>query len=321
MKYFSFAFPALLLLLFSCNREAEKKTAKPGISFNEGFSENELTFKDVNGIRYYEVKRTFKNGLSFNKDGFQQEPSWAIEVHNPDSILAYSPETDKMERFYLQFDHGRVYNFAREFFRVKTITKDSILLQRLFVQGKNISADTDYRSEVYCLFYAKDYIENKLKTTVDELRKPSKADSLFIRNLAMATYKDPANPALMFAAREPAVFLPNSKNVTAEKISTVDELNKRGTYVDYLYPVYRLHINKSYKDFNFSFSVIVDAKGILHVNRIDGVMSEDLPYRKKLLDGITSVYLQNLFIIKPGSTLGYKHSSEVSLQLSGKKSK
>ncbi|MCY1528460.1 hypothetical protein D9M68_635650 [compost metagenome] len=226
-----------------------------------------------------------------------------------------------MERFYLQYDHGRVYNFAREFFRVKTITKDSILLQRLFVQGKSIADDSDYRSEVYCLFYSKNYIENQLKTTVERLRRPSRADTLFIKNLSQATYKDPSNPALMFAARQPAAFLPNSKNVTAEKISTVDELNKRWAYVDYLYPVYRLHINKSYKDFNYSFSVIVDAYGKLHVHRIDGVMAEDLPYRKKLLDGITSVYLQNLFIIKPGTTLGIKHSSEVSIQLSGRKSK
>lgn len=308
----------LVLFLFSCRPEDKKDTQSKTPHFNDAFAENELTFKDINGIRYYEVKRTFKNGLSFNKDGFQQEPSWAIEVHQPDSILAYSPDKDKMERFYLQYDHGRVYNFAREFFRVKTITKDSILLQRLFVQGKNIADDSDYRSEVYCLFYSKNYIENQLKTTVEKLRKPSRADTLFIKNLSLATYKDPSNPTLMFAARQPAVFLPNSKNVTAEKISTMDELNKRRAYVDYLYPVYRLHINKSYKDFNYSFSVIVDAYGKLHVNRIDGVMAEDLPYRKKLLDGITSVYLQNLFIIKPGTTLGIKHSSEVSLQLSGR---
>ena len=318
MKYFSCLLLASVLLLLCC-QSPDKKPAKTGVSFNEGFAENELRFEDVNGIRYYEVKRSFKNGLSFNKDGFQQEPSWAIEVHKPDSILAYSPEKDKMERFYLQYDHGRVYNFAREFFRVKTITKDSILLQRLFVQGKNIADDKDYRSEVYCLFYSKDYIEKRLHTTVEALRKPSPADSLFIRELSNKANSEPANPNLCFAARQPAVFLPNSKNVRAEKISTIDPLNKRGDYVDYLYPQYKLHINKSYKDFNLSFSVVVDAKGILHVNRVDGVMAEDVPYRRKLIEGITSVYLQNLFIIRPGTTLGYPHSSEVTLQVIGQK--
>lgn len=309
-----------LTLLFSCS--SNSKNANPGqLDEKQGEeADSGLTFKDVNGIRFYEVKRGFKNGLSFNKDGFQQEPSWIIEVKAPDSMMVYSPIKNDMETVYLQFDHGKVYNFMREFFRVKTITKDSLILQRLHVDGKIIAGDDDYRSEVYSTYYAKDYIENTLKTTADELRKPSRADSLFIAGLAKQTLTDPANPAIAFAARQPAVFLPNSKNVTAQKISTIDELNKRNTSVDYLYPIYRLHINKSYKNFNYSFSVIVDAWGKLHVNRIDGVMKEDLKYRKKLLDGITDVYLQNLFIIKPGTTLGMKHSSEVSLQVSGKMS-
>ena len=310
-------FLIILSFLFSCNNSTKKEVDK---NQKGGEFKNEFAFKDVSGIRFYEVKRRFKNGLSFNKDGFQQEPSWIIEVKAPDSIMVYSPPKNTMETVYLQFDHDKVYNFMREFFRVKIVTKDSLILQRLHVEGKIIAGDEDYRSEVYCTYYSKDYIEKELQTTVGALQKPSKADSLFIAKLAQRTFKDPANAKFAFAARQPAVLLPNSKNVTAQKISTIDYLNKRNTSVDYLYPVYRLHINKSYKDFNFSFSVIVDAWGQLHVNRIDGVMEEDLKYRKKLLDGITSVYLQNLFVIKPGTTLGMKHSSEVSLQVSGKMS-
>lgn len=313
-----FLFPLSLLLSCSSNSKKDNTAAqKEESKLKEPISD--LTFSDIKGIRFYEVKRRFKNGLSFNKDGFQQEPSWIIEVKKRDSIMVYSPTKNAMETVFLQFDHGKVYNFMREFFRVKNITKDSLILQRLHVDGRKIAGDEDYRSEVYCTYYSKDYIENTLRTTAAELQKPSQADSLFIAKLVQQTLKEPTNPTLAFAATQPAVFLPNSRNVTVEKISTIDELNKRNASVDYLYPIYRLRINKSYKDFNFSFSVLVDARGKLHVNRIDGIMQEDYKYRKKLLDGITSVYLQNLFIIKPGSTLGMKHSSEVSLQVSGKK--
>ena len=314
-QYKSPFFLLMLSLFFSCSEHSKKDTAR-----EENESKKDLVFADVSGVRFYEVKRRFKNGLSFNKDGFQQEPSWIIEVKAPDSIMVYSPTKNAMETVYLQFDHGKVYNFMREFFRVKLITKDSLLLQRLHVEGKKITGDDDYRSEVYSTYYSKDYVEKKLHTTVSELQKPTQADSLFIAKLSQQTFKDPANPKIAFAARQPVVFLPNSKNVSAQKVSTIDELNKRNTSVDYLYPIYRLHIDKSYKNFNFSFSVIVDARGKLYVNRIDGVMQEDLKYRKKLLDGITSVYLQNLFIIKPGTTLGMKHSSEVSLLVTGKMS-
>lgn len=316
MKFFKpLIFLVIIPLLLSCGDGSNK--GKTTTSTEE--PESNLTFSDVKGIRFYEVKRRFKNGLSFNKDGFQQEPSWIIEVKKRDSIMVYSPTKKAMETVYLMFDHKKVYNFMREYFRVKLITKDSLILQRLHVDGRLIAGDDDYRSEVYCTYYSKNYIENKLKTTVVELQKPSRADSLFISTLSEKTLKDPSNAAIAFAARQPAVFLPNSKNVSAEKISTIDELNKRNTSVDYLYPIYKLQINKSYKDFNFSFSVIVDAWGKLHVNRVDGVMKEDIQYRKKLLEGITSVYLQNLFVIKPGTTLGIKHSSEVNLQVIGKK--
>ena len=318
MKYTSLLFLLSLTFLFSCSDSPKKEPVTTEKSTSTLNTLEGLSFIDVKGIRFYEVKRRFKNGLSFNKDGFQQEPSWIIEVKKRDSIMVYSPTKNDMETVYLQFDHGKVYNFMREFFRVGLITKDSLLLQRLHVDGKVIAGDDDYRSEVYSTYYSKDYIENKLRTTVEELQKPSKADTLFILNLVKKTHKEPANPLIAFAARRPVVFLPNSKNVTAEKISTIDELNKRNTSVDYLYPVYRLHIDKSYKNFNYSFSVIVDAWGKLHVNRVDGVMKEDIPFRKKLLEGITSVYLQNLFIIKPGTTLGMKHSSEVNLRVSGK---
>lgn len=307
-------FLSCISLLGCTNNNTKSKNTQ---SDNLAESKSDLTFREVSGIRFFEVKRRFSNGLSFNENGFQQEPSWIIEVKYPDTMLAYSPEKQAMEAFYLQFDHDRVYNFAREFFRVKAIAKDSIVLQRLQVDGRIIAGNDDVRSNVYCTFYSKNYIENILKTTIGELQKPSKADTLFIKRLAQKTYKDPANPNIAFAARQPVVFLPNSKNVSVEKISTIDEVNKRHASVDYLYPVYKMRINKSYKNFNYSFSVIVDSKGKMHVNRVDGVMKEDLPPRTRLLQGITDVYLQNLFVIKPGTTLGIPHSSEVNLILIG----
>jgi hypothetical protein len=316
LKFLLFAAVLLPLLLAGCNSQKENKTNAGGDTLS-GAPQNESTFDAVNGIRFYEVKRRFKSGLSFNKDGFQQEPSWVIEFKAPDSMLAYSPEIKRMQGFYLMHDHDRVYNFAREYFRAKVISRDSLVLQRLEVNGRIIADDDDARSDVFSTYYTKDYIENKLHTSIETLRRPTRADTLFIQELAKKTYKEPANPSLAFAARQPVVFLPNSSNVTVEKISTIDLLNNRHASVDYLYPLYKLHINKSYKNFSFRFSVIVDAWGKLYVNRVEGVMPEDVVYRKKLLDGITSVYLQNLFIIKPGTTLGIKHSSEVTLQVKG----
>jgi hypothetical protein len=295
----------IIAVLFSCssNNSTEKEDSQ------------QLSFKDVNGIRFYEVKRRFSNGLSFNKDGFFLEPNWIIEYKDPDTMLAYSPELQGMERFYLHYDHGQIYNFAREFFRAKSITKDSLVLQRLQVDGRVVNKGEV--SDVNCYFYTRDYIENVLKTTVGELQRPTKEDTLYIRKLSERTYKHPANPDSAFAATDIVKLKPNSKNVSAKLIGYADSGAHRKSYA-YMYPEYRIEIQKSYKEFAYRFSVVVDVKGNFYVNRIQGVLKEDMPHRKKLIQGIADVYLKNLLFITPGNTLGIPHSSEITITLIGK---
>ncbi len=309
---FVLIFLAVLFVLVGCN--SKNSDSKGG---SQSLNTSNDAFKIVNGIRFFEVKRRFRNGLSFNKDGFYHQPNWVIEFKAPDTMLAYSPEKKGMEAFYLQFDHGQVYNFAREFFRAKAIAKDSLVLQRLQVNGKVIADDKDIRSDVYSTYYTKDYIENKLHTTVGELQRPTKADTLFIQELTKKTLQDPSNASIAFAATEPVIFKPNSKFVTAEKISTIDETNNRLQSVDYMYPQYKLTISRSYKAFAYAFTLVVGADGKMYVNNVEGVMRDDFAPRKRLLQGIVDVYLKNLFKIEPGKTLGIKHSSEVSVFLVG----
>lgn len=316
LKYLFITSLLFALFLAACNSgpKSSSKSAKDS-------EQEELGFRDVDGIRFYEVKRRFKNGLSFNKIGFQQEPTWIIQFKAPDTMLAYSPEKQGMEAFYLQFDHGKVYNFAREFFRAIVITKDSLVLQRLQVDGRVIAGDDDERSDVFCTYYTRDYIEKKLHTTVGELQRPTKADTLFIKSLAEKSDKDPANPEIAFAARQPVSFKPKGPYVTVEKISNVDVLQGRTLAYDYLYPEFRLVIQRSYKAFAYRFSVVVDAHGKMTVNRVEGVMQQDLEPRKRLIQGILDVYVRNLYQITPGSTLGIPHSSEITLNLVGKLAK
>lgn len=314
--FFFFALIASTLFLFSCNSDSKKSGKQAKEKEPEENPANNLSFKAVDGIRFYEVKRRFKNGLSFNEVGFQQEPTWIIQFKAPDTMLAYSPEKQGMEAFYLQYDHGKVYNFAREFFRAVVINKDSLILQRLQVDGKVIADDV--RSDIYCIYYTKDYIENKLKTTVGELQRPSPADTAFIKKLSAKTDRNPSNADTAFAARQPAVFTPLSKYITVKKQSTVDALNNRTRAYDYLYPQYQIVIKRSYKQFAYRFSVVVDSKGKMYVNRVEGVMKEDEPYRRKLLQGIVDVYLKNMLTITPGTTLGIPHSSEITLNVVGK---
>jgi hypothetical protein len=318
MKFKPFYITAAFACFFNitaCNYQTEKDTSK---KTSKEIPENNLSFKQVNGIRFYEVKRRFKNGLSFNTIGFQQVPTWVIEFKAPDTMLAYSPEKKGMEAFFLQLDHGKVYNFAREYFRALVINRDSLILQRLQVDGRVIAGDEDARSNVFCTYYSKDFIANKLKTTIGELQKPTSADTAFIKNLSQKTSLNPGNPSVAFAATQPVIFTPKSNFITVEKQSTQDYTTHRTAAYDYLYPEYKIVILRSYKAFAYRLHMVVDANGKMYVNSVDGVMPEFAESRKRMLQGITDVYLKNLLKISPGTTLNIPHSSQVTVNIVGK---
>ncbi|MBB2150173.1 hypothetical protein [Pedobacter gandavensis] len=299
---------AVVSVFLSCNSESNEERRN---------KTRELSFDTIKGIKYHEVKRRFSTGLSFNEMGFQQEPSWIIQFKSNDSIMAYSPQKKRMQTFFLQYDHGDVYNFAKEWFRIKKISKDSLQMQRLQVNKKEIAKDI--RSDVNITYYSDDYIKNVLKTTPENLQKPSKADTLYIQKLAKASNQKPADLKLAFAGRQPVVFQPMSDMIRVKKLEVVDRINGKTEAYDYLFPKYRIDISRAYEDFGYEFSALVDAKGKMYLGNFRTSDPENYEPRKKTLEAIIHVYLQNLLKIQPGTTLGIPHSSEINLIVVGKK--
>ena|GEM_PF-146585 len=281
-------------------------------------SKDPIDLSKIKGIRYTEVKRRFSNGLSFDTMGFQQEPSWIIRFKKADTVEAYDPKKKIMQGFYLLYDHGQVYNFAKEYFRFKIITKDSLVFQRLQVT-KKVIAD-DIRSDVNMTFYADDYIKKVLHTTAEKLQRPTKADTTFIASLVAKANRNPDNSDSVFAGRQIVSLSPLDNRISVELLNDVDVMNGRTQAYAYLYPRYRLVIPDAYKDFGYEFNILVDEKGKLRLGNFFTNLPEFKEQRKKVLAGITSVYLQNLLKIKPGSTLGMPHASEITVTVAGRKS-
>lgn len=311
-----------VLLICACagNNDSVKdqKTGKEDTEVAEEKPKERLNFDDIIGIRYTEVKRRFSNNLSFNELGFQQEPSWIIEFQSQDTVLAYSPVKERMLPFFLMYDHGDVYNFAKEFFRIKKISKDSLVFQRLHVQKKKISSDI--KSDVNMTFYADHYIKNALKTTAEILQRPTKADTAYIKDLTEKANVNPADSSTAFAGRQPAKLTSISELLSVTKKSTVDRMNGRTEAFDYLFPKYRIVISKAYKDFAFEFKVNIDAKGIMHLTNVGYTGLTEAKAREKTIKAVIDVYLKNLMKTEPGSTLGIPHPSEVTLVVVGRKS-
>lgn len=288
-------------------------------SKNEPIKQKGVSFLPVKGIRFYEVKRRFSNGLSFHKGGFQLEPSWILEFKSNDSVSAWSPERYQWFNFPVVFDHDSVYNFAREYFRIKHISKDSLLMQRLEV--KSLAVITGEASDVNLTFYSKDYIFNKLRTNPGKLQEPTVRDSAFVKNLVARSNRNPLNVDSAFGARTPVQFIPVSKVVSVEKKRITDGVTDVVIAEDYLYPEYTITIDRAYKNFSYMCSAIVDARGHIKTIHVQGVLPEYVDDVRKVIDGILTVYVQNLFKIVPGNTLGLRHSSEIQLYLIGKISK
>ncbi|SDM66375.1 hypothetical protein SAMN05421813_1191, partial [Daejeonella rubra] len=87
----------------------------------------------------------------------------------------------------------------------------------------------------------------------------------------------------------------------------------------YLYPEYRINIDKAYRDFKYSFSVIVDHNGKMKFKRFMlNLFPEFIETKTKVAQGIIDVYLRNLLDVTPGKTLGFPHSSVINLHVIGK---
>ena len=271
-------------------------------------------FEPIAGIDFHEVRRAFDNGLSFDTIGFQQEPIWHIRFVNNDTVLIHSVEIDSMIRFPIYYDHDSIFHFGTEWFRVKSLAKDSLLFQRLAVQGLRVK---EGRSNVYMKFYSERFIKDSLKTTVDELRKPTSADTAFIRRRIERTHRNPVNLDSIISARDGVELTSTNPNltVTRHEYDEGEALGKSKAY-KYLYPEFDIVINKAYKEFYHSFSVFVDQHGKMKVGRF--VTSPEFEEsRKKVLQGIIDVYLHNWMDIKPGSTLSMPHNTLIMLHVKG----
>ena len=304
MKFFP---PALLFILFLLLSSCD---------YISGINEEpDPTFAAIKGIKYTEVKRRFGNGLSFNEQGFQLEPEWNIYFNADDSVKIYSPEKKQYMTYRIFHSHKALFQFAREWFRVKHVSKDSLLLQVMTLESRVVKEDL---SDIFMTLYSDDYIKNGLKTDAAKLKAPSREDSLFIRYRAIQAN---SNPDSTFAARNPVVLKSKSKITRVEKImpSLDPYLGHVNRSEEYLYPEYRINIDKAYQDFQYSFSVIVDHNGRMHFKQfLVAVEPEFLKTKTKVAKGIIDVYLHNTLDITPGNTLGFPHSSVINLHVIGK---
>jgi len=302
-------FPPVLLFLFSIFFISCGHISK----INE---EPPPTFTKIKGIKYTEVKRRFGNGLSFNEQGFQLEPEWNIYFNADDSVRIFSPEKKQYMTYRIFHSHKALFQFAREWFRVKHVSKDSLLFQVMVLESRAVKEE---KSDIFMTLYSDDYIQNVLKTDPIRLKAPSAEDSLFIKYRAIQ-----ANSSLdsAFAARTPVRLISKSKITRAEKVMPrLDPyLGHVNQSEEYLYPEYRINIDNAYQDFQYSFSVIVDYKGRMHFKQfLVAVEPEFLETKTKVAKGIIDVYLRNTLEIIPGNTLGFPHSSVINLNVIGRK--
>ena len=97
-----------------------------------------LPFGDVRTNHFTEVRRTFVNGLVFDKQGYQLEPSWKLYFISDDSVMVFSPKMKRYYGFHVYFDHDSIFNMVDAWFKLKKLAPDSLILQALRVENKVI---------------------------------------------------------------------------------------------------------------------------------------------------------------------------------------
>ncbi|SEM84207.1 hypothetical protein SAMN05216436_10889 [bacterium A37T11] len=272
-------------------------------------------FEPIAGTMFFEVRRSFDNGLAFDTIGFEQEPQWQVNFINNDSVKIFSPDSGKMLGYSIYYDQDSIFNFGREWFRVKNLAKDSLLLQRLQVQNLHVK---EKRSNVYMKLYAANYIKDVLHTTVEELRKPRRNDSVFIKWLADRSNRNATVIDSAFSSKNVVELKSINPHITVKRHvpDNSETINASAAYY-YLYPEYDIEINKCYKNFYDVFSVLVDGSGDVHLAKVTA-MPEFEESKRRVLTGVINVYLKHWLSIKPAVTLGFPHTSLILLRVRGK---
>lgn len=293
--------PILLLIIFgSCKyKQPDRKN---------------ISFKNVIGINYTEVKRRLYTGRSFDNRGYEVNPEWRMSFLSKDSSSIFSPDSNRFLTFPVTLDHDSLFNTGNTWLRAKVVTKDSMIFQVMQVETNVIYL---LRSNVYMTFYANDYIK-KHKLDLTELQKPDRQDTIFVKERAAMANKYPDS---IFAAREPVVLKSKSPFVKVEKEQVIGTReNHFDTSDSYMDPKYTVTIHHAYQDFAYSFTVYVDDKGQMRYrSNLVYVFEEYKESTLKIIKGIIDGYLKAYIDVTPGKTLGIPHASVITLNVIGRK--
>jgi hypothetical protein len=280
------------------------------------FRRTGLPFGDVKRTHFTEARRIYTNGLKFDKQGYQLEPSWMLFFISDDSVNVYSPKTKRYYGFHVYFDHDSIFNMVDAWFKVKKITADSLILQALRVENKIIKDDDD-GSKVFLTFYSDRYIKSQNIDKIKAMALPSKKDTAFVKERSALVN---AKPDSVFAAREPVVLKSKSPLIKVEKVKNESTpINEVDAADDYLAPEYNITIHKAYEGFSYIIYVYVDDKGkITFRNSAVPLMSDVKAAYEKVMRGIVDGYLKRYLDVIPGKTLGIPHTTSILLNIDGK---
>lgn len=286
-----------------------------GAACKQNPASNHPSFKSVFGIRFTEVKRVFTNGLSFAQNGYQMHPDWQLTFVSTDSVNIYSPGKKRFLNCPVAFDHDSVFNVAWAWIKLRKICKDSMVFQVLHVENQVIS---DTKSNMFMTLYSDDYIKNKLHTTAQALQHPSRLDTQYIKK-RIAQVNNITDSAFS-ATQQPLLKSKSALVLLKQVLAPVDSTSMEDPIPTYMLPEYNVVISKAYEDFDYSFSVIVDAKGDMQFYRSTTVMMPEFAERtKKTIRAIIAGYLKHGIDVTPGKTLGMPHASTILLNVQGKK--
>ncbi|MDT3405015.1 hypothetical protein [Mucilaginibacter terrae] len=302
------------LFCFSCTQKTPPKDLAVQGTSPESKHER-ISFKPIEGIAYTEIRREYENGLGFHQQGYHLQPEWRVTfLPGKDSVRIFSLVLQRFINDGIIFDHDSVVNVAHSWLKIKQLHPDSMKFQVLYVRNKHIM---DTTGQIYMTLYSNNYIKNKLHTTVQELQKPPRRDTLFIQKRVRESIADMKKHA--FAATEPVTFTSRVPQVTvSQKILKKDDALKDATLADnYLLPEFDITIHKAYADFYHSMQLFVDQNGKLHFDKPTIGIYDEVEHRIKIMKGVVDGYLTAYLSTTPGKTLGMAHPSIIKVNVKG----
>ncbi len=259
---------------------------------------------------WVEVRRTYPNGYVYNEAGQKIAPDLTLQIISSDSLKLYSKSSGYNNWVHFSFFNDSILNIARDYYKVKKLSKDTLCLQKLVVDNNKLKLHQHMLNMIFLNKQKLDRLPDIQKKTI---REAQKMDTLYMLSLIDSAEKE--NNDFVLISHIPPQIIPLNKHSFVRVYPPVTDILEDNFPCGILISECELTVNHADTDMRTTCTLQISKTGNISLG--GWIAGDDYLYKQKgiFLQHVLEKYLKPNFRAIPGSTLGIKHKTEILIHL------